>query len=41
MIDRDIRDGDPIILQRWEFDYVENGKIVVIEKLGEEEGMGA
>lgn len=41
MIDRDIRDGDPIILQRWEFDYVENGKIMVIERLGEEEGMGA
>ena len=38
---RDINDGDAIIFQRSGFEYVENGKVVVIEKIGEEEGFGA
>jgi SOS-response transcriptional repressor LexA len=41
MIYRDIYDGDTVILQRSGFEYVENGKVVVIEKVGEEEGFGA
>jgi len=41
MIDRDIADGDVAILQSAGFDYLEHGKIVAIEKLGDEEGMGA
>jgi hypothetical protein len=41
MIGRNILDGDVIIFQRSDFDYVENGKIVVIQKQGDEEGMGA
>jgi hypothetical protein len=41
MIGLDIIDGDITIFQRSEFDYLENGKIVLIEKLGEEEGFGA
>jgi hypothetical protein len=41
MIGRKILDRDFIISQCSDFDYVENGKIVVIEKLGDEEGMGA
>jgi hypothetical protein len=35
---RDIFDGDAIVFQRSGFEYVENGKVVVIEKVGEEEG---
>jgi hypothetical protein len=41
MIGRAIFDGDIAIFQRQDFDYVENGKIVVIEKTAEEEGFGA
>lgn len=41
MIYRDVFDGDIAIFQRSDFDYVENGKVVVIEKVGEEEGLGA
>lgn len=41
MIFRDIYDGDTVIFQRSGFEYVENGKVVVIEKVGEEEGFGA
>jgi len=41
MIFRDIYDGDTVIFQRSGFEYVENGKVVVIEKVGEEEGSGA
>src|SRR5712691_11695658 len=41
MIYRDVLDGDIAIFQRSDFDYVENGKVVVIEKVGEEEGLGA
>jgi hypothetical protein len=41
MIGRNILDGDVIIFQCSDFNYVENGKIVVIEKHGDEEGMGA
>ena len=40
MIDRKIFDGEIAIFQRRDFD-LENGKVVVIEKLGEEEGLGA
>jgi hypothetical protein len=41
MIYRDVYDGDIAIFQRYEFDYLQNGKVVVIERLGEEEGFGA
>jgi Peptidase S24-like len=41
MMDRDIHDGDVIIFQRSGFEYVEHGKVVVIERIGEEEGFGA
>ncbi len=41
MIYRDVFDGDVAIFQRSDFDYLENGKVVVIEKMGEEEGLGA
>jgi hypothetical protein len=41
MIYRDVFDGDIAIFQRSDLDYVENGKVVVIEKVGEEEGVGA
>lgn len=41
MIFRDIYDGDTVIFQRSGFEYVEHGKVVVIEKVGEEEGFGA
>ena len=41
MIERDIFDGDLAIFQRYDFDYLQNGKIVVVEKIGEEEGFGA
>jgi hypothetical protein len=41
MIFRDIYDGDTILLQRSGFEYVENGRVVVIEKVSEEEGFGA
>ena len=40
-MDRDIFHGDLTIFQRYDFDYVQNGKIVVIEKVGEEEEFGA
>ncbi len=38
---RDIYDGDTILFQRSGFENVENGKVVVIEKVCEEEGFGA
>lgn len=41
MINENVRDGDIIIFERWEFDYVNNGMTVVIEKVGDEEGLGA
>jgi len=41
MIERDVLDGDIVIIQHSDFEYVENGKIMVIERLGDEEGMGA
>ncbi len=41
MIDRDILDGDLAIFQRYDFDYVQNSRIVVVEKIGDEEGFGA
>jgi len=41
MINKNVRDGDIIIFQRGDFDYVQNGMIVVIEKIGEDEGLGA
>jgi hypothetical protein len=41
MIGRNILDRDVIIFQYSDFNYVENGKIVAIEKYGDEEEMGA
>jgi len=41
MIERDVLDGDFVLIQHTDFPYPEYGKIVVIERLGEEEGMGA
>jgi hypothetical protein len=41
MIYRDVLDGDIAIFQRYDFNYLQNGAIVVIEKRGEEEGFGA
>lgn len=41
MIDRDIFDGDLAIFQRYHFNYLQHGKIVVVEKVGEEEGFGS
>ena len=41
MMDRGILDGDLAIFQRYDFDYLQNGKIVVVESIGEEEGFGA
>jgi SOS-response transcriptional repressor LexA len=41
MIERDVLDGDFALIQHPDFAYPEYGKIVVIERLGEEEGMGA
>ena len=41
MIHKDILDGDIAIFRRWEFDDPKNGTVVVIEKVGEEEGFGA
>jgi SOS-response transcriptional repressor LexA len=41
MMDRDILHGDIAIFQRYDFSYLQNGAVVVIEKRGEEEGFGA
>jgi hypothetical protein len=41
MIDRGIFDGDIVIFQRYDFGSVQNGKIMVIEKVDEEEGFGS
>jgi SOS-response transcriptional repressor LexA len=41
MIERDVLNGDFVIIQHSDFAYPEYGKIVVVERLGEEEGMGA
>ncbi len=41
MKDCDIFDGDLAIFQRYDFDSVQNDRIVVVEKIGEEEGFGA
>jgi hypothetical protein len=41
MKDWDIFDRDVIISQRSEFEYVESGRIVVIQKLGDKEATGA
>jgi hypothetical protein len=41
MVERDVLDGDFALIQHPDFAYPEYGKIVVIEKLGEEEGTGA
>jgi hypothetical protein len=41
MVDRGIFDGDIAIFQRYDFDYLQNGKIVVVERIGEEEDFGA
>jgi len=41
MICRDIFDGDIVLFQRSAFERLDNDRIVVIEKVGEEEGYGA
>lgn len=41
MVDLDICNGDVVIFQHSDFEYVEHGKILVVEKIGEEEGWGA
>ena len=41
MIDIDVQDGDLAIFQRSRFSYVEHGNIVVIERIGDEEGFGS
>jgi len=41
MVDWGIRDGFSIVFNQGDFDYVENGRIVVIEKVTDEEGLGA
>jgi hypothetical protein len=41
MIDWNIFDGEVVIAQKMEFGYLENGRILVIERHGEEEGTGA
>jgi hypothetical protein len=41
MIYRGAYDGDLAIFQRYDFDYLCNDKVVVVEKLGDEEGFGA
>ena len=41
MMDRDILDGDLAFFQRYDFDYLQNGKVVVVERVREEEGFGA
>jgi hypothetical protein len=41
MIERSVLHGDVVILQRSELDYIENGRIVAIERLGDQEGMGS
>lgn len=41
MIDLGIYDGDVVIFQHSGFEYVEHGRILVVEKVGEEQGWGA
>lgn len=41
MMERNVLDGDYAIIQQSDFAYPEYGRIVVVEKLGDEEGMGA
>jgi SOS-response transcriptional repressor LexA len=41
MIDQDILDGDLAIFQRYDFPDLQHGKIVVVERIGEEEGFGS
>jgi Peptidase S24-like len=41
MIDRGIEDGHVIVFQHSGFDSVEHNRILVVEKVGEEEGWGA
>lgn len=41
MIGRGIFDRDIVIFQREEYAALDNGRIVIIEKIGEEEGYGA
>ena len=41
MIYWDVLDGDIAMVQRYDFNYLQNGAIVMIEKRGEEEGFGA
>ena len=41
MIYRGVYNGDLAIFQRYDFDYLYNDSVVVIEKVGDEEGFGA
>lgn len=41
MMERNVLDGDYAIVQQSDFAYPEYGRIVVVERLGDEEGMGA
>ena len=41
MVDDNIFDRDHVFFQTLEFDYLHHGHIVVIDRLGEEEGMGS
>jgi hypothetical protein len=41
MIYRGVHDGNLAIFQRYDFDYLYNDSVVVIEKVGDEEGFGA
>ena len=41
MEDYGVLDGDLAIFQRYDFDYLQHNRIVVVERLGEEEGFGA
>jgi Peptidase S24-like len=41
MVDRGIEDGHVIVFQHSGFEYIEHNRILVVEKVGEEEGWGA
>jgi hypothetical protein len=41
MIGADIRHGDFVLFERLRFHQPENGRILVIEKLGDEDGLAA
>jgi hypothetical protein len=41
MIGDYIHHGDTGIFQQWDFEYINSGRVALIEKVGEEEGTGA